>query len=192
MLTKAIGWTLDDAFLNGHGAGQPLGVLNCPCLIEVAKESSQTAATIVYENIINMFSRLHPNCMSKAKWVCSITAMPQLMQLYFSVGAGGNAVPVLQETTGKFTLLGKEVLFTEKLPVLGQKGDIMLCDFSQYAVGLREELRIEKSNAPGFSTDESTWRTVCRADGMGTWDTTLTLKDGSTTVSPFITLAERT
>ncbi len=192
MLTKAVGWSLDDVFLNGHGAGQPLGVLNCPCLIEVAKETAQDAATIVYENVISMFSRMHPSCLSSAVWVCSITAIPQIMQLSFTIGLGGVPVPALQETSGKFTLLGKEVLFTEKLPILGQKGDILLCDFSQYAIGLREELRIEKSNDPGFLQDESTWRTVCRADGMGTWDTTLTLKDGSTTVSPFICLAERT
>jgi len=50
-LAKATGWSLDDAFLNGTGAGQPLGVLNDPAVVEVAKEVGQSSSTIVHENL---------------------------------------------------------------------------------------------------------------------------------------------
>jgi HK97 family phage major capsid protein len=192
VVTSTFAYGLDSIFLNGHGGGQPLGVLNSNCLITVAAEVDQTITTIVWENIVNMYSRMHPACVGNAVWVASITAIPQLMTLYFSVGVGGSAIPALKEDSGKFYLLGKRVFITEKLPVLGQVGDIMLCDFSQYAIGMRQELRIEKSNSPGWSTDESSWRCIARIDGQPLWDKVLTLKDGSTTVSPFITLAART
>jgi HK97 family phage major capsid protein len=191
MLTKAIGWYLDDAFLSGHGAGRPLGVLNCPSTIEVAAESGQMSSTICYENCINMLARLHPGCYKNAIWIANLTTLPQLAMLYMAIGTAGVPIKVLQEESGKFTLIGKEVIFTEKNPTLGSKGDLILADLSQYAIGLREGLRIEKSNAPGFTTDESTWRTVARVDGQGTWDKPLTLKDGSTTVAPFVVLAAR-
>jgi HK97 family phage major capsid protein len=191
VVTSTFAYGLDNIFLNGHGGGQPLGILNAPCLITVAAETNQTASTIVWENIVNMYARMHPACVGNAVWVASITAIPQLMTLYFTVGTGGVPVPALREDSGKFYLVGKRVFITEKLPVLGQVGDIMMCDFSQYAVGMRQELRIEKSNSPGWSTDESAWRCIVRIDGQPLWDRVLTLKDGVTTVSPFITLAER-
>lgn len=43
--------------VRGTGAGEFLGILNSPCLITVDKESGQTAATIVADNVINMRRR---------------------------------------------------------------------------------------------------------------------------------------
>ena len=43
--TDALAWTLDGVFLNGTGAGQPLGIYNAPALISVAKETGQAADT---------------------------------------------------------------------------------------------------------------------------------------------------
>jgi len=37
---------LSDAFINGTGAGQPLGILNAACLITVAKEAGQSAKKV--------------------------------------------------------------------------------------------------------------------------------------------------
>jgi HK97 family phage major capsid protein len=191
IVTNTFAYGLDDVFLNGHGGGQPLGILNSPCLITVGAENGQQSSTIIWENIVNMYSRMHPACVGNSVFLASITTIPQLMTLFFAVGTGGVPVPALREDSGKFYLLGKRVYITEKLPTLGNVGDIMLCDFSQYAIGMRQELRIEKSNSPGWSTDESSWRCIVRLDGQPLWDKVLTLADGSTTVSPFITLASR-
>ncbi len=43
----ALSWQLDWTALNGIGSAQPLGLLNAACLITHAKESGQTADTIV-------------------------------------------------------------------------------------------------------------------------------------------------
>jgi len=47
-----------------------------------------------------------------------------MLTMTITIGTGGAQIPVFREESGKFTLLGKEVLFTEKCPALGAKGDL--------------------------------------------------------------------
>jgi HK97 family phage major capsid protein len=190
-MVKTIGWYLDYAFLRSTGAGTPLGVLNDKALITVAKEGGQTAATILYTNLVKMFARLAPQCLANSIWLANSTAIPQLLSLYQLVGTtGGSTVPVLSETDGKFTMLTRPVIFTEKLPALGKKGDIVLCDFSQYAIGIRREVLLDKSIHVGWATDSTGYRAIMRVDGAGTWSAPIQPKDGDT-LSWCVTLAAR-
>lgn len=177
-LVKTIGFYLDYAFIQGSGAGQPLGIVNDPALIEVDPETNQGAATILYENLANMFSRLAPQCLKNAVWIANQTAIPQLLTLSVTVGTGGQVIPVMTESDGKFRILTKEVVFTEKCPALGSLGDIILADLSQYSVGLRREVSLDKSNAPGWLKDESSYRAIVRADGQGMWNQAVSPKHG--------------
>ena len=188
---KGLAWYRDKAFLKGTGAGQPLGILNASCTITVAKETGQKADTIVYENLTKMLGRLHPGCFNNSVWICQVTAIPQLLQLSMAVGTGGNAIPVLSESNGTWKILTRPVIFTEKTEKLGDLGDIILADLSQYVVGLRSEMRFDTSIHVHFATDELLARLIERHDGQPLWDSPLTLEDGSTTVSPFVILAER-
>jgi len=52
MFTEALAWQMDNVFINGTGAGKPLGVINAPCLISVDKEAGQDATTIVSEETL--------------------------------------------------------------------------------------------------------------------------------------------
>ena len=188
---KGLAWYRDRAFLKGSGAGEPLGILNSDCLVTVAKEAGQNADTIMYENLVNMVSRLYAGSFSNSVWICHQTTIPQLLQLSVAIGTGGSHIPVLNESNGQFSMLTRPVVFTEKTEKLGDLGDIMLCDFSQYIVGLRNEMRFDTSIHVHFGTDELVSRLIERHDGQPLWDEPLTLEDGSTTVSPFVTLAAR-
>ena len=188
---KGLGWHSDRAFLKGTGAGEPLGILNSGALITVAAENGQNPDTILYENLANMLAAMYAGSFSNSVWVCHQSTIPQLLQLSLAVGTGGSAIPVLNESNGKFTMLTREVIFTEKTEKLGDKGDIMLVDFSQYIVGLRSELRFDTSIHVGFTTDELLSRLITRHDGQPLWNAPLTLEDGATQVSPFVTLAAR-
>jgi HK97 family phage major capsid protein len=188
---KGLAWYRDKAFLKGTGAGQPLGILNSGCTISVAKETGQKADTIVYENLVKMVGRLHPACFNNAVWICQVSAIPQLLQLSMAIGMGGAAYPVLSEANGTWQILTRPVVFTEKTEKLGDAGDIILADFSQYVVGLRSEMRFDTSIHVHFETDELLGRLIERHDGQPLWESPMTLEDGSTTVSPFVTLAER-
>jgi HK97 family phage major capsid protein len=189
-LTKAAGWHLDRAFLRGTGAGQPQGILNAACTITVAKETNQQSGTLVYSNLAKMLARLWPGGFKNAVWVANPTTIPQLLELSVPVGTAGSHVPVVQESGGEYRILTRPVKFTEKAPALGALGDIMLCDFSQYVVGLRADVRLEKSMHAGFTSDTSHYRVVLRADGQPLWDAAYTPNAGDT-LSPFVMLEAR-
>ena len=186
-LIKALSWTLDNAFLNGDGAAKPLGVLNSPSLIVVAKDTSQPAATITYSNVSKMLARLHPSFLNEAVWVVNSTSLPQLLQMQSVVknvagteNVGGSAVPIFTMEDGTFRMLTLEVILTEKLPALGSQGDILLAAFSNYAVGMRREATLEKSNAPLWASDETSFRSIVRVDGQSKWHAPFTPKNGDT------------
>jgi HK97 family phage major capsid protein len=189
---RGLGWYRDAAYISGTGAGQPLGLINNSCKIEVSAEAGQAAASIVYENLTNMLSRLYPGGYKNAVWICHTSTVPSLLELSQSVGTGGSAVKVMTEDgSGKFRMLGLDVVFSEKGSVLGTAGDIILADLTTYVCGVSEELRIDTSQHVYFASDEGAMRLISRIDGQSLWSEALTLKDGSTTVSPIITLETR-
>jgi len=188
---KGLAWYRDKAFLKGTGAGEPLGILNAGCTIQASKETGQDADTILYENLIKMMSRLFAGSFSNAVWVAHQSCIPQLLSLSLAVGTGGDAIPAMKESNGGFKILTRPVIFTEKMEPLGDRGDIMLADFSQYVIGLRQDMRFDTSIHVAFTTDEILSRIIERHDGQPLWDSALTLEDGSTTVSPFVVLEAR-
>jgi hypothetical protein len=56
---------------------------------------------------------------------------------------------------------------------------------------MRETLRVDISEHVHFNTDQLAARLISRHDGQPLWDSTLTLEDNVTEVSPFITLESR-
>jgi HK97 family phage major capsid protein len=78
------------------------------------------------------------------------------------------------------TLLGRPIVFSEKLPELGSSGDIVLCDLSQVALGVRREISIDVSTDVGFATDTVQFRSIMRCDSQGKWASAHTPKSGST------------
>ena len=118
------------------------------------------------------------------------TAIPQLLELTIAVGSGGSVVPVLNERNGEFTMLTRPVVFTEKLPTLDTLGDIVLADFSSYAIGLRTEIQLVVSTHVRFESDELSFRLCVRMDGQPLLSEPITPVNGDT-LSPFVTLASR-
>lgn len=192
---KEFAFKLDDAVLNGSGAGMPLGILNAPGLVSQAKETGQTAATITYENIIKMYSRLWSGAsMDKVRWVINREAFPQLMKLAISVGTGGFPlyIPGNSAANAPFgTLLGIPVVFAEQALALGTVGDIYLADFGQYRLIEKGGIQVASSMHVQFVYDEMAFRFIYRVNGQPLWKAPLTPYKGSATVSPFVALATR-
>ena len=188
----------DEAFLTGTGAGRPLGVLNAPSLITVNPEAGQAAGTILWENVIALWARMHPACCANAVWLANPSILPQLCAMQAKVRddsgdvVGGGAIMV-QNAVGDAptSLFGRPIITTEKLPALGTKGDLLLVDLSQYAVGLRKEVTIDRSAHAGFTKDQEHFRAIMRLDGQGTWAKAFTPKHGPT-LSWAVALANRT
>ncbi len=180
-LVKTLSWYMDYAFIQGSGSGQPLGIIHDPALVTVSKESGQTASTIVFENCVNMYARLAPQCMANAIWIANQTCVPQLLTMSLAVGTGGAPIqPAVLQSNGQFSLLGKPMIFSEKCPALGSLGQLLLVDPSQYAIGLRKEVSLDKSIHVGWTTDQASYRAIVRVDGQGMWDKAITPKAGNT------------
>ncbi len=192
--TEEMGFQLEDAIINGSGAGDPLGILNSTALITVAKEGSQVAKTIVTNNIIKMRSRMHPKSRANAVWFVNLDVEPELHNMTLVVGTGGIAVwmPAGGLSGQPFdTLFGRPVIPVEYCQTLGTKGDIYFADLSQYGVIEKGGVQAASSIHVQFLTDQMTFRWVMRTDGQSMWSSPLTPKNGSTTTSPFVTLATR-
>jgi hypothetical protein len=85
-------------------------------------------------------------------------------------------------------LFSRPLYVTEKLPVLGTKGDCILFDPSLYVIGDRQALEVDVSEHVNFLTNRATWRVLERVDGRPIFDQTIKLSDQATTVSPVVVL----
>ncbi len=191
---EEFGFKLDDALINGSGAGRPLGILNSPSLVTASKEAGQVASTIVYENIVNMWARLYAPSRTNAVWFINQDCEPQLHTMSLAIGTGG--VPVYLPAGGASaspyaTLYGRPVIPVEQCQTLGTVGDIILADFSQYILVDKGGMQSSSSIHVRFAYDEMTFRFVYRCDGAPWWKGTLTPYAGTNTQSPFIVLESR-
>lgn len=193
--SEAVAFEEDYDFLTGSGADEPLGALSAqnPSLITVAKETNQTATTIVWENVIRMYARLHPAFADNAVWVASPDAFPELATMALVVGSGGAPVWIT-DATGKprMSLLGLPLIPSEKAPAaLGTQGDLSLAAFSGYAIGDRQMVTIDSSEHSRFMSDETEIRVTARNDGRPWVLAPITPRNGGATLSPFVQLATR-
>ena len=179
-----------DERLNGTGVGEHLGVLNSACLIPQAKESQQAADTIELKNIQKMRSRCWRY--ENAIWLANHDTYPQLGDLNQAIGTGGTNVwqPSIIEDRPDM-LLGRPIFFTEYCQTLGDKGDIVLGNWSQYLEGVLQPMQSAESMHVRFLNHERTFKFWLRNAGLPWWTSALTPKNSTVTLSPFVTLAAR-
>ena len=219
-LPEELNFMAEDSIFNGTGGGMPQGIVNANALITIAKETGQAAATIVFENIQKMWARMYAPSRRNAIWVIDQSCEPQLNSMAINVGTGGLPVYMppgafasglvgapstrndgagagggLGGTAGTFntsgTLMGRPVFTYEYGAALGSVGDIMLVDPTQYVGITKGGLQAAQSMHVKFLTDEMTYRFTYRFDGQPIWHAALTPKSGSSTWSPYVTLAAR-
>ena len=191
LMREGLGFFEDAAFFNGTGAGSPIGVLKSPALVSATRT---TAGHIVYDDAVNIWSRMFPSSHKRAVWVISPAAFADLAKFAVVVGVGGSAVwvsNVAGSTAAEappMMLFGRPVLTSEKVPTLGTAGDIGLYDFSYYLVGDRMQLTLTTSDQRYFETDQTAFKAVERLDGQPWISGALTPYNGGATLSAFVTL----
>jgi len=193
-------FAIDDAIINGTGAGQPLGVRNCAALVSQAIESGQDADTVVAENIANMWNRMPAKNRLKAKWYIIQDVEPQLFKMAYKMGTA--AVPVFMPPVGpgtgglvgspNGTLFNRPIQTIEQCQALGDEGDILFLDLSQYLIVEKTGgINAASSIHVRFLYDEQTFKFTFRMDGQPMWNSAVTSYKGSVTRSPYVTLAVR-
>jgi HK97 family phage major capsid protein len=186
MFPEAIAFEEDYAFLTGNGVGQPQGVLNSPALISVTRD---TAATIKWADIVAMYARMLPASLGRAIFVASIDTFPALAQMSLEVGLGGSAVWLNNGAAGPpVTILGRPVIFTEKVPTLGDPNDICFLDLGYYLIGDRQTMYQSSSPHFRFSSGVTAYLVTERVDGRGWLNSAITPRNAGASLSPFVGL----
>lgn len=197
---EGIAWFEDVAFTSGNGAGQPLGYLNADAMIQISAENGQATNTILWENIVKMYSRMLPSSISRAVWIAHIDTFQQLATMALAVGTGGSAVWIgngggnlvgAGADLPPVTILGRPVLFTEKVSATGTAGDINFVDLSYYLIGDRQMLQAASSSEYKFQNDKVAFRVIERVDGQPWLRSAITPQTGTNTLSPFVQIATR-
>lgn len=172
----------DYDFLRGDGANKALGIINAPCSIVYSRA---TASTIVYNDIIGMLARVKFG--GPLVWITSQTTIPQLAAL---VDPGNNVIFVKSAAENMpSTLMGFPIIYSERNPVLGTKGDLMLCQLSMYMIKNGSGPRVDVSTDVLFATDQTAFRIVWHVDGQPWLTAPLPLEgSSSSTISPFVIL----
>lgn len=183
---------VEDAITEGNGAGQPLGYLSAPCLVSVSKESGQSAATIVNDNLIKMWARLSTSAKKNAVWLINTDVNPQLDVLSQAIGTGGIPSRIVNyDSNGAISIKGRPVVETEFNATLGTVGDIALIDLKQYRLIRKGGVEQASSIHVRFTQGEQTFRAFYRCDGQMMPRSAKTPFKGGNTVSPVVVLATR-
>lgn len=192
---EKLNFLINDAIIAGDGSGKPQGLLSAACKVAVAKETSQTAATVNATNLVKMYNRMYAPCRANAVWLVNQDVEAQLQLL--TMPGTNPSVPAYMPPGGfsqnpYATLFGRPVLPFESCSALGTEGDIILADLSQYlsvvkAGGLRSDVSIHLY----FDSDHTAFRFVMRVGGQCYWPAAITRKNGSNTLSCVVTLATR-
>ena len=185
---------ISDAIINGDGAAKPLGILNAACFIPITKETSQVAATVVYENVVKQWSRMLPRSRSRAVWLANADILPQMMTMSIAIGTGGSAV--WQPAGGAAnrpndTLMGRPIHYVEACPTLGTVGDIILADMSQYVTIDKGGVQQAQSIHVAFLTNQTVFRFVMRLNGQPALASAISPFKGNSTIGPFLGIATR-
>jgi len=194
LFADALSWTMIKQFINGSGANECLGIMNSPALVTQGKEDGQPATTIVYDNVIKMWSRMLPKARKTAVWLISPSAEVAVRTLSIAVGTGGSSAFVLNAASQlPETIFGRPVFFSEHCQTLGTTGDIICFNPRAYAIGKKpgEQIRIEVSTHARFETDQTVFRAIARLDGQSLTANPVTPASSGLTLSHFVALETR-
>lgn len=190
-----ITYKVNEAIINGTGVGTPAGIIGAGGTVSQAAESGQTAATVVYNNITKMWSRMRDSQRRGAIWIANQDLEPQLQALV--VPGSSPAFPAYLPPGGlsdqKYAMLmGRPIVYSEATSALGTVGDLILADMSTYLTvvkggGVRQDISIHL----WFDQDTTAFRWVLRMGGQPLWKTTVTRPGSKPIYGSFVTLAAR-
>lgn len=193
-LTEEIVFKVEDAIVNGSGAGLPLGIMNSACKVAVTRN---TTSHVRFEDVVGMWARAWARGRLRSVWLINQDVEPDLIKMYApgdattSVALAPAYLPpggLSQQPYG--TLFGRPVIPVEYCQTLGTTGDIILADLSEYIlIDKAGGIDLASSIHLKFDYDEVAFRAIFRCNGQPKWTSALTPFKGSNTLSPFIVTA---
>lgn len=180
LLRGAVMSAEERAFVQGSGAGQPLGIVN------------SDAAYLVNRAVSNEFRLADLDAMvarllmrgGDPVWIISQSVMPQIraMRNYSedSPALGDGALvwqPDKRDGDGRPLLNGYPILWSERSPTLGSKGDVILADLTNYLIKDGSGVFVDASPHVYFTTNQTAVRIIWNVDGSPWLSSTINLED---------------
>jgi HK97 family phage major capsid protein len=194
-VADSIRWKTNESILFGAGNGVPIGALTAGATVTVAKETGQTAQTLLPQNLAKMISRLPPASFAKSVWIINNDVLPALFTLtlgnYPIYMPNGLSVGGIQ-VSPYGSLLGRPVFVSQHANTFSSAGDVLLVDLSYYqTITKAGGLQTATSMHLYFDADLTAFRTTFRMDGQSKLSAPISPAKGSATMSPFIQLGAR-
>ena len=195
---QAIHFSRDYDYLFGDGVNQSHGMLHAanPCLYTVTRN---TSTRVLWDDIKAM-----KQCMPQQLWASAIflanhELYSELASMNQVVAFGG--IPVWLPGTGFSgaagapfdSLLGRPLIFSEKMQALGTAGDIALVSFRPYMIAEKNngDVAVASSIHLYFNYNQMAFRYTLRTDGAPTWLSTLKPLHGSIYLAPAVVLSTK-
>lgn len=194
---------VNSAIVSGTGAGMPLGILNAPSKVSVAKETSQPADTVWFTNVQKMWARMYAPWRRNAVWIVNQDVEGQLEAMAFQPQGAASQLPTAASTPVYLPpggiadapygrLKGRPVIPLQAAKTIGDQGDIILVDLKQYWI-LRKAsgIRTDTSMHLYFDQAVQAFRFIFRVNGQPAWSSTISPENGSNTLSWAVVLDDR-
>ncbi len=185
--SNEFGWKIDNGIFEGGGGAALTGCLGHASNIAVARAG---AGAVVVGDVQNIFARFWSRSKQNlgSTWLINPDVSPDLNGM--TLGDQPIYLPAGGVSANPFgILLGRSVREFEHCKSVGTLGDINLVDMSQYRTIQKGGIETLTSQHVRFVNDETVVRMVKRINGRPKWTTVQTPQNGTSTVSPFVSLA---
>lgn len=185
LLRQAMSTAEEIAFLTGNGTGKPSGVL-ATANTGAIPINRTTAGKVTYADVVTMLSRLHMAAGADPVFVANQYLLPVIAMItdengkyIYGSGDASRGIPA--------TLLGYPIMFTDKVPAVGQRGDLSLIDFAQYLIKDGSGPFLAASEHVLFRSNKTVIKAFWNVDGKPWVKAPLSLENG-VIVSPYVVL----
>jgi len=182
LLRGAVTAAEDHAFMRGSGVGQPLGAINSGA----ARWHNRAVANQVnYDDLVSIVARLLMRAGTSPVWSIPQGALPQLAKLTDPEGHYIWKPNAVDGFAGN--LMGYPVRWNNRAPLLGQKGDLILADWSHYLIKDGSGPFVATSEHVKFTSNKTLIKIFWNVDGAP-WLTAPIKEENGYEVSPFVGL----
>ena len=169
-------------------------VIANPGTTVIAKESGQSADTVVGKNFLKMRNALISTSRRNAIWTMHPDVSAELPEMYLS-GAHTDKFIYMPENgisvQGYDRLFGREIIESDFCSALGDKGDVLYWNPFEYLEVFKGGIETATSIHVAFDTAQMAFRAISYVNGMCKYDQGISLVNSATQRASYVTLATR-
>lgn len=169
-------------------------VIANPGTTVIAKESGQSADTVVGKNFLKMRNALISTSRRNAIWTMHPDVSAELPEMYLS-GAHTDKFIYMPENgisvQGYDRLFGREIIESDFCSALGDKGDVLYWNPFEYLEVFKGGVETAASIHVAFDTAQMAFRAISYVNGMCKYDQGISLVNSNTLRASYVTLADR-